>query len=95
MNDNFIIFFQRHLNSLKEEINAYPNEESLWKVEGEIINSAGVLACHLVGNLNHFIGHVLGNTGYVRDRRLEFSIRDLPRAEIIQKKPCIFDVILS
>ncbi|MCR9290977.1 MAG: DUF1572 family protein [Bacteroidetes bacterium] len=85
MNDNFIHFYQKHLNQLKEEIEMYPNEESIWKVVPGITNSAGVLACHLIGNLNHFVGHVLGDTGYVRDRSLEFSIRDLPRDEIIKR----------
>jgi hypothetical protein len=35
--------------------------------------------------MNHFIGHVLGDTGYIRDRELEFSIKNLPREEIIQR----------
>lgn len=38
-----------------------------------ISNSAGNLSHHLAGNLRHFIGAVLGNTGYIRDRELEFS----------------------
>jgi uncharacterized damage-inducible protein DinB len=33
--------------------------------------------------LQHFIGGVLGKTGYRRDRAAEFSRRDVPRAEIV------------
>ena len=44
------------------EIEAYKAEEDLWIVTNEISNSAGNLCLHLIGNLNHFIGAVLGNT---------------------------------
>jgi len=47
-----------------------------------ISNSAGNLALHLVGNLNHFIGATLGNSGYVRLRDLEFSLKNVPKTEL-------------
>ncbi len=58
--------YSRDLNKLKAEIEAYQNEENLWIIDKNISNSAGNLCLHLVGNLNHFIGEQLGNTGYVR-----------------------------
>lgn len=77
--------YQRDLNRLKTEIEAYQNEENLWKIDQNISNSAGNLCLHLIGNLNHFIGAHLGDTGYVRHRELEFSLKDIPRAELIEK----------
>lgn len=77
--------FNRDLNKLKTEIEAYQNEENLWKIDKSIANSAGNLSLHLVGNINHFIGAQLGNTGYVRNRDLEFSLKDIPRTELIEK----------
>ncbi|MCS4304559.1 DinB family protein [Chryseobacterium sp. BIGb0232] len=77
--------YQRDLHKLKSEIEAYQNEENLWKIDKNISNSAGNLCLHLIGNLNHFIGTQLGNTGYVRHRDLEFSLKDIPRAELIEK----------
>ncbi|WP_426476600.1 DinB family protein [Chryseobacterium sp. CBSDS_008] len=77
--------YNRDLNKLKAEIEAYQNEENLWKTDKNIANSAGNLVLHLVGNLNHFIGTHLGNSGYVRQRDLEFSLKDIPRAELIEK----------
>ncbi|NJE06923.1 DUF1572 domain-containing protein, partial [Thermococcus sp. M36] len=47
--------------------------------------SAGNLCLHLIGNLNTYIGKELGNTGYVRDRPLEFSAKHVPRHELIDK----------
>lgn len=75
--------FERDLNKLKEEINLYKDESHIWDVKGEIKNSAGNLTLHLLGNLNHFIGAILGNSGYVRNREEEFSDNHVPRTEII------------
>ncbi|WP_126652996.1 DinB family protein [Chryseobacterium aureum] len=77
--------FNRDLNKLKTEIETYQNEKNLWIIDKSIANSAGNLCLHLVGNINHFIGAQLGNTGYVRHRELEFSLKDIPRTELIEK----------
>ena len=36
-------------------------------------NSFGNLVLHLTGNLNYYIGTQIENTGYIRDRELEFA----------------------
>ncbi|MGH1518605.1 DinB family protein [Chryseobacterium sp. JK1] len=77
--------FNRDLNQLKKEIEAYQNEKNLWIIDQNIANSAGNLCLHLVGNINHFIGAQLGNTGYERHRDLEFSLKNIPKAELIEK----------
>lgn len=76
--------FDRDLTKLKSEIEQYKDESNLWLVDGEIPNSGGNLALHLVGNLKHFIGAVLGGSGYVRERDLEFSTKGTPRADILR-----------
>jgi uncharacterized damage-inducible protein DinB len=48
-------------------------EEQFWRKPIEPGNSFGHLVLHLAGNLRHFVGARLGNTGYVRDREREFS----------------------
>ncbi len=82
MEKNLVEQFQLLLNKLINEIEAYPDEQNLWVVKGDIKNSAGTLAYHLCGNLNEYIGNVMGKTGYARNRPLEFSIRDVPRTEL-------------
>lgn len=77
-----IELFVRDLNKAAEEIESYPSDESLWAVSGDIANSAGNLGLHLAGNINHFFGAVLGNSGYVRERDLEFSSKGASRAEL-------------
>ena len=83
MTHSLIALFQRDLAKLSQELEAYPNEESLWVVAHDIKNPAGNLALHLVGNLNQFIGVVLGGTDFQRNRDAEFGSRDIPKAELI------------
>ncbi len=74
---------QRDLASFRQELEAYPDEALIWATPPGIANSAGTLALHAAGNLQHFIGARLGGTGYVRDRAAEFARHDVPRAELI------------
>ena len=65
----------RDLEKLQTELDQYPNEETLWKVAEGISNSGGNLIMHLCGNLQHFIGAVLNESGYLRQRNFEFNGR--------------------
>lgn len=82
---DFARILERNLDALATQIRAYPDDESVWRVADGITNSAGTLAVHLVGNLQHFVGSALGGTGYVRDREREFGERDVPREEILAR----------
>lgn len=83
LNTTLIQLYTRDLDKLKAEVEAYANEGDLWRVEGEIANSAGNLCLHLAGNLRHFFGAVLGGTDYVRDRDAEFASKFVPRATLL------------
>jgi hypothetical protein len=76
--------FARDLKKLKTEIELYQNEKCIWHIEKNISNSAGNLCLHLIGNLNAYIGVGLGSTNYVRQRDLEFSLKDIPKTELIK-----------
>src|SRR5436190_17176183 len=74
----------RELDAFQREIELFPDDESVWRVVPGVTNSAGTLALHISGNLQHFIGAVLGGTGYVRNREAEFATRGVPRADLTQ-----------
>lgn len=76
--------FNRDLEKLKREILAYHDEADLWKIEKGIANSAGNLCLHLVGNLNAYIGAEFAKTGYIRNRDLEFSQKNIPHSELVK-----------
>jgi hypothetical protein len=67
---------------VRRELRAFPDEDLIWAHPPGAPNSAGTLALHLCGNLQHFIGAQLGATGYVRDRDAEFSDRGVPLVEL-------------
>lgn len=73
----------RELRAMQREVEAYPDDPTLWKPVPGLPNSGGRLALHTAGNLRHFVGAVLGESGYVRDRDAEFSRTDLPRSELV------------
>ncbi|GAA3733986.1 hypothetical protein GCM10022422_16010 [Flavobacterium ginsengisoli] len=85
--------FNRDLSKLKIEIELYQNESTIWAIDKNISNSAGNLCLHLIGNLNTYIGGEIGKTGYVRDRPLEFSLKDIPKSELILKIENTIEVI--
>ena len=72
----------RDLRALGREVTAYPSDAALWQPVPGITNTGGTLALHLVGNVQHFIGTVLGGGAYKRDRDAEFNRRDATRAEL-------------
>jgi len=84
-NSVLVTLFCRDLTKLKVELESYKTETQIWKVTGDIANSAGNLCLHLVGNLDTYIGATLGNSGYVRDRDSEFALKDIPRSELIKR----------
>ncbi|MGO4291448.1 DinB family protein [Chitinophaga sp. RAB17] len=78
-----INLFERDLSKLEQEIAAYDTSAAVWRVPPGITNAAGNLCLHLCGNLQHFVGAVLGKTGYVRNRELEFSDRNVPTEDLL------------
>ncbi|MGK0253498.1 MAG: putative damage-inducible protein DinB [Mariniflexile sp.] len=93
-----IKLFRRDLTKLSAEIELYNNEQDLWLLKNKINNAAGNLSLHIIGNLNHFIGSVLGKTGYIRQRDLEFSLKDIPKATLfkaIESTKVMVETVLS
>ena len=75
---------QRELNTFAKEIELFPDDETVWTAAPGVLNPAGNLAQHVCGNLHHFVGAVLGKTGYVRDRDAEFAGRGRSRSAVAQ-----------
>ena len=73
----------RDVDTLIREIELFPDDDSVWRVTAGVVNPAGTLALHCAGNLQHFIGAIVGRSGYVRDRAREFSQRSGTRAELV------------
>jgi hypothetical protein len=74
--------FQRDLTRLGQEIEAFPNEDALWRTLPGITNAAGNLALHLEGNLREYVGRQVGKLPYVRNRELEFGAPGISKSEL-------------
>jgi Protein of unknown function (DUF1572) len=83
----------RELEGFKRELARFPDDDSVWKTAPGVTNSAGNLALHLAGNLQYFIGTVLGRSGYVRDREAEFGRRSVSRPELYRELDAAIAVV--
>lgn len=73
----------RDIAAVRRSVEAYPDDASVWAERDGLPNVAGTIVLHLAGNLQHFVGVVLGGRAYHRDRPAEFSRRNVPRAELL------------
>jgi len=83
--DDIHFFYQRDIQRVIDEIGLFKDEANIWKIAGSIKNSAGNLALHLTGGLNYLIGTNLSNTGYVRNRDAEFTIKGVGKEQLIEQ----------
>jgi uncharacterized damage-inducible protein DinB len=68
------------------------SEDQFWRNPYPYGNSVGHLVLHLTGNLSYYIGARIAETGYARDRDLEFTESRRPvKAEVLRK----FDETIS
>ncbi len=85
MTDDLSRLLVRELETFAREVELFPDDESLFKTLPGVANSAGSLGLHVCGNLQHFVGAVLGGTGYVRNRDAEFAARAGRRDDLVRK----------
>jgi hypothetical protein len=76
-------FYERDIRKLMEEVSLFKEEKNLWETRGSVKNSSGNLALHIIGGMNYLIGTKLANTGYVRNRDLEFSSKGVDRKDML------------
>jgi len=75
----------RDLRDARKEVEAYPDDASLWRTAPGITNPGGNLALHLAGNMHHYFGTVLGRSSYVRNRPAEFSEKGLSKEQVLKR----------
>ena len=90
---DLVLLLTRELDTFVREIRMFPDDGSVWSVPPGVTNSAGNLTAHVCGSLQHFVGAVLGHTGYVRDRSREFGPSAATREELASELGATIDVI--
>jgi uncharacterized damage-inducible protein DinB len=93
--DGFIYYYQdfvRRVKSLAEKL----SEEQFWKKPYPYGNSFGNLVLHITGNLNYYIGAQIANTGYLRERELEFAENHTEhKGEVLSKLDEAVDIVIE
>jgi hypothetical protein len=93
--DGFIYYywdFARRVNTLSEKL----SEEQFWEKPYPYGNSFGNLVLHITGNLNYYIGAQIANTGYIRERELEFAEGHTERKdEVLSKLDEAVDIVIE
>jgi N-hydroxyarylamine O-acetyltransferase len=87
--------YLRDLTRFVQELQAFPDTNACWKTAPGVTNAAGTLALHLEGNLREFIGRLLGQIAFTRDRPREFGERGVTQAELIARIEAVRDTIPS
>jgi hypothetical protein len=85
MQDDIRRVMARELEAFAREVELFPDDAALWRTVPGVANSAGNLALHVCGNLKHFVGAVLGGSGYVRNREAEFATRSGRREDVARQ----------
>lgn len=71
-------------------------DEQFWKNPYSYGDRVGHLMLHLTGNLSHYIGARLADTGYVRNRDLEFTeMRRLSKAAALRNFDGAIDMAIA
>jgi hypothetical protein len=85
MASNLAARYQK-LRGVVRDLAAPLTDTQFWTKPFPFGNSFGHLVLHLTGNLNYYIGAQIAQTGYVRDRPLEFSETSRPSKTGVLKK---------
>ena len=77
------------------ELTAPLSSDELWVRPYSYGNSVGNLILHLTGNLNYYIGARIAETGYVRDRDLEFTGGGKPKDSLLGDFDAAIEVVVT
>lgn len=87
--------YYRRAQRRVREVAAPLDDARFWTRPFPYGNSIGHLVLHLTGNMRFYMGTKMLDTGYVRDRPLEFSdARRLPKEEVLRAFDEAVDVVV-
>lgn len=80
-----IDLYNREIDRLKNEIASFESDDLLWKATETAIPPAGNLCLFITGTLQHYIGNMIGDSGYIRNKEAEMKARNLSRERIMEE----------
>jgi hypothetical protein len=80
-----IDLYSRELNKLKNEVVSFESDECLWKTPEASLIAAGNHILYIAGTLQHFIGSIIGDSGYIRNKEAEMKARNVSRERLLEE----------
>lgn len=80
-----IDLYNREIDRLKNEIASFESDDLLWKSSETSIPPAGNICLFVTGTLQHYIGNMIGDSGYIRNKEAELKARNLSRERIMEE----------
>ena len=80
-----IDLYNKELDKLKNEITAYETDELLWKQSEGVNVTGGNLCLYIAGNLQHYIGNMIGDSGYIRNKEAELKAKNVSRERLLEE----------
>lgn len=90
-----IDLYTREINRLKNEISAFESDDLLWKQPDGLVNPAGNICLYTTGTLQHFIGNMIGDSGYIRNKEAELKARNLNRERLLEEVENMRQVVVD
>jgi len=95
LRETFVSEYRARAAELHKWVNPL-NDEQFWRNPFTHGNSVGHLVLHLTGNLNYYIGTRVADSGYIRNRDLEFTeSRKPPKVEVLRKFDDIIALVIA
>lgn len=89
-----IDLYKKELERLKQEILAYAADDQLWSTPSNSI-AAGNLCLQLTGSLQHYIGNLIGDSGYIRNKEAELKAKNLSRERLLEEVDNTSNIVVN
>lgn len=80
-----IDLYTREIDKLKNEMLNFESDELLWKAPESNIMAAGNICLLIAGSLQHYIGNIIGDSGYFRNKEAEMKARNVSRERLLEE----------
>ena len=80
-----IDLYGKELDKLKNEINTYESDDLIWKQADGIQLTGGNLCLYMAGNLQHYIGAMIGDSGYIRNKEAELKAKNVSKERLMEE----------
>jgi uncharacterized damage-inducible protein DinB len=80
-----IDLYSREIEKLKTEILAFESDDLLWRTPDPQVIPAGNQCLFIAGTLQHFIGNIIGDSGYIRNKEAEMKARNITKDRLLEE----------